>query len=173
MMTPILANAGSGIGGVFVLLFLAVIVAGTVWFFVGTAKHADDYVKMLQAQIGNIDDRVLFMQMYQVKHPKNVIVAWLLTTFLSPTIAYAYRNKWGLAALAFVTLQGFGIWWLVSIFTTPFEVMNQNKQFAEAAFTELKLARPNALHHPQPVAAQTILPAMPTAALELREEPNM
>jgi hypothetical protein len=174
MMSPILAVAGTGaangIAGFLVLVFLAVVVAGTVWFFVGPAKHADDYVKMLQSQIGNVDDRVLFMQMYQVKHPKNVIVAWVLTTFLSPTIAYAYRNKWGFAALAFFTFQGFGVWWLVSIFTTPFEVMNQNKQFAEAAFTELKLARPNALHHAEPIPVQSYFPAMPSVSRELREE---
>jgi hypothetical protein len=100
-----------------------------------------------------------------------VIVAWLLTAFLSPTISYAYRNKWGLAALAFVTFQGFGVWWLISIFTTPFEVMNQNKGLAEAAFTELKLARPQAMYQSQPTPVQPILPTSTTTALAPSEDP--
>ena len=170
-MTPLLlANATTtGFAGFLALIFFAVIIAATVWFFVGPARHADDYVKMLTAQIGNVDDRVLFQQMYQVKHPKNVIVAWLLTAFLSPTISYAYRNKWGLAALAFVKFQGFGVWWLVSLFTTPFEVMNQNKGLAEAAFTELKLARPSAMYQVQ-TPVQPILSTSPTNALTRSED---
>jgi hypothetical protein len=157
--STLLAETGSsGFVALLGFVFLIVIIAGAVWFFVGPAKHADDYVKMLKSQLGNVEDQVLFQQMYQVKGPKNVIIAWLLTTLLSPTISYAYRGKWGLSALAFVTLQGFGVWWLVAIFTTPLEVMAQNKRFAEEAFTELKLARPNALRQPQP-AARSVLPA--------------
>jgi hypothetical protein len=138
--TPLLAEtASSGLAGFLGFVFFIAIIVGIVWFFVGPAKHADDYVRMLKSQLGNIDDQVLFQQIYQVKGPKSVVLAWLLATFLSPTISYAYRGKWGLSALAFVTCQGLLVWWIVAIFTTPLEVMAQNKRFAEQAFTQLKL----------------------------------
>jgi hypothetical protein len=160
--SPLLATAiGDSFAGVLGLVFFVAIIAGAVWFFVGPAKHANDYVGTLKSQIGNLDDQVLFLQLYQVKRPKNVFIAWLLATLLSPTISYAYRGKWGLAALSFVTFQGFLVWWFVSIFSTPLEVMAQNKHLAEQAFTELRVARPNALRHLEPALAGSALPKGP------------
>jgi hypothetical protein len=165
-MPLLAAGVGDGVAGLFGFIFLAAIVAGAVWFFVGPAKHADDYVNTLKAQLGNLEDQVLFQQMYMVKGPKNVFVAWLLAAILSPTISYAYRAKWGLAALAFVTLQGFGLWWIASIFSTPLEVMAQNKRLAEQAFTELRVARPDALRRTEPGIRQAAIPTQVAPALE-------
>ena len=81
--------------------------------------------------------------MYQARRPRNVLAAWVLTTALSPTVSYVYQREWPKAVIALLTLQGFGVWWLVSVFTMPTEVMRHNKRLIDDAFTELQLARPS------------------------------
>ncbi len=124
--------------------FIVLLVIGATWFFKGPAKRAEEYVNALSAQFPNEADRQLFMQMYQNKGPKNVVVAWLLTAILSPTISYVYQGKWSLAVISLLTLEGFGLWWIISLFTMPSEVMNHNKKLADLAYADLRLARPNA-----------------------------
>jgi len=123
--------------GLLVLLLVAV-----VWFFRGPAKASDEYVAMLAQQFPE-QDAILFRQMYLQKGGKSTVVAWLLTVFLSPTISYLYQGAWVKSILAFITLQGFGLWWVVSWFTMPLETMAQNKRAADDAMIQLRLMRPN------------------------------
>lgn len=132
---------GDFIGVFFVLLLLAW-VAGAVWFFRGPAKAAQSHLDRTVARISDERDRALFRQMYRARRPRNVVLAWLLTAALSPTISYVYQREWSKAVIAFLTFQGLGIWWLASIFTMPTEVMRHNKRLIDEAWTELQLARP-------------------------------
>ncbi|MDH2909052.1 MAG: TM2 domain-containing protein [Candidatus Eremiobacteraeota bacterium] len=144
------AGGGGGGGGSSVLItlamyaFFAIVIIGGIWFFRGPARRAEEYVNTLCAQFPNEADRQLFMQMYRNKGPKNVVIAWLLSAFLSPTVSYIYQGKWSLAIISFITLQGFFIWWIIALFTMPSEVLNLNKKLADMAYTELRVARPNA-----------------------------
>ncbi|WP_298323704.1 hypothetical protein [Haloactinopolyspora sp.] len=131
---------GDLVGLFFVLLLLAW-VAGAIWFFRGPARAADRHLDVALAAIADERDRILFRRMYQTRQPRSVVLAWILTTVLSPTISYVYQREWPKAVIALLTLQGFGIWWLVSIFTMPTEVMRHNKRLIDDAFTELQLVR--------------------------------
>lgn len=130
---------------IFIILLVIAWVGGAIWFFTGPAKSADRYVNELSASITRRDDAVLFRQLYRNKQPRSVVVAWVLTAVLSPTVSYIYSRQWVRCLLALVTLQGLGIWWLVSIFSMPFEVMKVNKRLADEAYSELRLARPELL----------------------------
>jgi cbb3-type cytochrome oxidase subunit 3 len=85
------ADVGDTVSGTFAFLvfvaFVAIVIAAIVWFFRGPAKHTNDYVNMLASQIQVPEDRTLFFQIYQNKGPKDVVVAWFLNLFLSPTIS--------------------------------------------------------------------------------------
>lgn len=111
-----------------------------------------EHVQALAARFANPADAVLFERTYAAKQPKSVLTAWLLTFFLSPTISYIYQNKWGLAVIAFLTLQGFGIWWLISWFTMPGEVARYNQLLADQAFNEIMMVRPLAYRQPPSTA---------------------
>lgn len=152
--------AGATFGSFIFIGFFVLLCLAAFWFFRGPAKHAEDHVNTLAGQIADPNDRVLFLQMYHSKSPKSVVLAWVLTAFLSPTISYLYQSKWGLAAIAFFTFQGLGVWWIVSIFSMPSEVMGSNKKLADQAFNELRLARPNALL----IAASVTAPIATTIA---------
>jgi hypothetical protein len=136
------ASSSSPFTGFFGLVFIAVIIVAVIAFFRGPARAADNYVNALSLQFQNPADSALFRNIYRTKQPKNVVVAWVLTVFLSPTISYIYQGKWGLALIAFLTLQGLFIWWLVSMFTMPMEVMNSNKKLADEAFNQVMISRP-------------------------------
>lgn len=127
---------------IFVVLLVLAWIGGAIWFFMGPARAADRYVNELAASVTRRDDALLFRQLYRNKQPRNVVVAWVLTSFLSPTISYVYTRQWVRCLLSVLTLEGFGIWWLISIFSMPFEVMNINKRLADAAYADLRLARP-------------------------------
>ncbi len=127
---------------IFLVLLVLAWVGGAIWFFSGPAKAADSYVNQLAGSITRRDDAVLFRQLYRNKQPRNVVLAWVLTAFFSPTVSYIYSRQWVRGLLSVATLWGFGIWWLVSIFSMPFEVMNINKRLADEAYAELRLARP-------------------------------
>lgn len=126
----------------FLVLLLLAWVGGGIWFFLGPAKAAQRYVDELAGSITRRDDVVLFRQLYTNKQPRNVVLAWVLTAFLTPSISYIYSRQWVKCLLSAVTMEGLGIWWLVSIFSMPFEVMRVNKRLADAAYAELRLARP-------------------------------
>ena len=131
----------------FVLAIWAAIAYGIyLGLVVSPLKDMEAYVEMLATRFPNPADGALFTHMYQTKQPKNVLVAWLLTFFLSPTISYIYQNKWGLAVIAFLTFQGLGLWWFISWFTMPGEVIRYNKNLADQAFNELMMVRPQVAH---------------------------
>lgn len=132
---------------VFIILLVLCWAAGAFFFFVGPAKAANRYVDELSSSITKRDDAVLFRQLYKNKLPRNVLVAWLLTAFLTPSISYVYSRQWVRCVLATVTFEGLGLWWLVSIFSMPYEVMKINKHLADEAYAELRLARPEFFRH--------------------------
>lgn len=80
--------------------------------------------------------------MYLTKHPKSVVGAWILTSIFGPTISYRYQGEWVKALLTVITVEGLMIWWVISIFSMPIEVMRHNKRLADEAMVELRLARP-------------------------------
>ncbi len=125
-----------------VIVFVIAWILGAVWFFRGPAKAANRYIDNMCASLSNADDGALLKQLYVNKHPKNVLAAWLLTSIFSPTISYLYQGEFPKALVAFITLEGLGIWWLVSIFSMPAEVMRHNKRLADQAMADLRLARP-------------------------------
>jgi hypothetical protein len=126
----------------FLVLLVLAWIGGSIWFFTGPAKVANRYVDELAESITRRDDVVLFRQLYRNKQPRNVVLAWALTAFLTPTVSYIYSRQSVRALLSLITLQGLGIWWLVSIFSMPFEIMNINKRMADEAYAQLRLARP-------------------------------
>ena len=171
-MEPILASAGTtavnGFVNVLALGIFVLIIVAAVWFFRGPAQAADRYVNSLAAQLQSPADEVLFRQIYQTKGPRSTTVAWLLTTFLSPTISYLYQAKWALAVISFLTLQGLFLWWLASIFFMPYQVLATNKKLADEAFQQVLLSRgPGALG----ARAATAPMQAPTVAAETRPAP--
>ena len=131
------------------LIIFAAFIAAIVAFFRGPAKRSEEYVKSLASNIADPNDAALLLSLYQQKGAKNVVLAWLLTAFFTPTIAYLYIGEMTKALLAFVTLQGFGVWWVVSWFSMPVEVLARNKKAADDALTQLRLMRPQ-LYAPSP-----------------------
>ncbi|PSL08504.1 hypothetical protein CLV30_101476 [Haloactinopolyspora alba] len=132
-------------GDVVVAFFVVLVLAwaaGAVWFFRGPARATDRCLEQKVLSIPDEHDQALFRQLYAAKRPRGVVVAWVLTAVLSPTVSYVYQREWPKALLALLTFQGFGLWWLVSIFTMPTEVMRHNKRLIDQAFVDLKLARP-------------------------------
>ncbi len=98
------ASSSNPFTGFFGLVFIAVIIVAVIAFFRGPARAADSDVNALSLQFQDPADSALFRNIYRTKQPKNVVVAWVLTVFLSPTISYIYQGKWGLAVIAFLTL---------------------------------------------------------------------
>lgn len=131
---------------VFFVLLPLVWIAGAIWFFRGPAKAADRHLEAAIAPMADERDRALFRRMYAAKRPRSVLLAWLLTSVLSPTVSYVYQREWPKAIIALVTLQGFGIWWFVSIFTMPTEVMRHNKRLIDEALNDFELTRPSGVH---------------------------
>jgi hypothetical protein len=146
------ANTGSNLAGNLVLLvafgFTAAVVIAVALFILGPAKHRNDYVDALAARIPSRSDRELFLRMYSAAGPKSVVGAWLLTACFSPTISYLYQGRWVLAGISFITFQGFFLWWLVALFTMPFDVMKRNDGIADTAFKNLMISRPLATSRP-------------------------
>ena len=141
---------------------LALLVAATIAFFRGPARRSEEYANSISAQIPDPNDGALFLSLYRQKGAKNVIAAWLLSVFFSPTIAYLYLGENMKALLSFITLQGFFIWWIVSYFTMPIEALAKNKKAADDALVQLRLMRPqlylNAAHAGQAPAAPGAFP---------------
>ena len=131
---------GSAILG---LMVFAALIAAAIAFFNGPAKRSEDYVNQIANGIHNEDDRALFRSLYHRKGRKSVLTAWLLTVFLSPTVAYIYLGENNKALIAFLTCQGAFLWWFISWFTMPAEAMAKNNAVADDALIQLRLMRPN------------------------------
>lgn len=135
-------SSSNGMAAVIGLIIVTALIAAVVAFFRGPAKRSEEYVKTLASRIADPNDAALLMSLYQQKGAKNVVLAWLLTVFFSPTIAYLYIGETTKALIAFVTVQGFGVWWVISWFSMPLEVLARNKKAADDALTQLRLMRP-------------------------------
>ena len=135
-------SSSNGMAAVIGLIIVVALIAAVVAFFRGPAKRSEEYVKTLASRIADPNDAALLMSLYQQKGAKNVVLAWLLTVFFSPTIAYLYIGETTKALIAFVTVQGFGMWWVISWFSMPLEVLARNKKAADDALTQLRLMRP-------------------------------
>jgi hypothetical protein len=159
-----LADASDSFAALSGLIFLLFFIG--VWVAIGYAIYRglivspvlamQGYVDYLASRFPNAADGALFKNVYETKQPRNVLVAWLLTFFLSPTISYLYQNKWALAIIAFLTFQGFGIWWVISWFTMPGEVIRYNRNLADQAFNELMMVRPQVAQATAPAASPAI-----------------
>lgn len=142
-------------GAILMLLIAVGIVISIVAFFRGPATAAERHAQNLSEQLASPADAALFHSIYRSKNPRSTLAAWLLTIFLSPTISYIYQNRWIPAAISFLTIQGLGLWWVISWFTMPSEVAKTNMRLADEAFNQVMLARPGAVNAP------TVAPAMP------------
>jgi hypothetical protein len=167
-------SSSGGLAALLGFVILAALIAAVVAFFRGPAKRSEEYAKTLASRITDANDAALLMSLYQQKGGKNVVLAWLLTVFLSPTIAYLYIGETTKALIAFVTLQGFGVWWVISWFSMPMEVLAKNKKAADDALTQLRLMRPqlNVSVAPYPIqsapvpSVQTVYTPAPLQAPE-------
>lgn len=75
-------------------------------------------------------DKLMMYQMRRVDSP----VIWLLFLFLG--WSYGSMDRIGTQLLFYVTLGGFGIWWLVRLFTLQGAIDNYNRKIArEVGFT--------------------------------------
>jgi hypothetical protein len=135
-------SSESALLGGLILVFLAALIFGFVMLLVGPARKAQDYVNMLASTLDNDRDRALFRMMYSQQGAKNVVAAWFLTAFFTPSIAYLYLGEYLLAALSFFTAQGCFMWWIISLFSMPFETLAKNKRIADQTLINLRMARP-------------------------------
>jgi hypothetical protein len=103
-----------------VLLILALLAAAVERFIVASAR-ADD---ILFEALVPLDEPTArrFYPLFK-RRAKNVGVAWILSVVTGPLGAYLYLGDYGRAALALVTLNGLGAWWIASWFIIPQAVL--------------------------------------------------
>jgi hypothetical protein len=101
-----------------------------------TTRRADDLVYESMLDLDRASG-VTFYELYRGRRPKNVTFAWLLSVITGPIGAFAYMQNWRLCALAVVTLNGFGAWWIESWFSVPALVMIENRANARWALEQL------------------------------------
>jgi len=116
------------------ILILALLASALERFLVA-AERADDI--MFEALAGLERDAALRLYHAFKTRSKNIGVAWLLSVVLGPCGAYAYLGNWGRAALALVTLNGFGAWWIESWFSIPQLVLIQKREIAARSIADL------------------------------------
>lgn len=115
----------------FVILVLALLAAAANYFFLNVARF-DDHVREMTMPLDR-QTRRRFYELYESRRPKNVAVAWFLAVGLGPIGSNLYRGQWPAFAAAVVSLNGLGIWWVESWFTTPGLVMMKNREYGEWA----------------------------------------
>lgn len=116
------------------ILILALLASALERFLVA-AERADDIMFEALAGLEQTTARRLY-QLFKTRS-KNIGVAWLLSVVLGPFGAYAYLGNWGRAALALVTLNGFGAWWIESWFSIPQLVLMQKREIAASSIADL------------------------------------
>jgi hypothetical protein len=102
------------------ILILALLAAAVERFVVASAR-ADD---ILFEALLPLDEPTArrFYPLFK-RRSKNVGIAWLLSVVTGPLGAYLYLGDYGRAALALVTLNGLGAWWIASWFIIPQAVL--------------------------------------------------
>jgi hypothetical protein len=68
-----------------------------------------------------------FMDDYKLRE-SHIGLAYLCHFF---GVSYAYQGKWGKQLLCWLTLYGFGIWWVVNLFRLPFSIKVHNQRKAK------------------------------------------
>jgi hypothetical protein len=102
------------------ILILALLAAAVERFIVASSR-ADD---ILFEALLPLDEATAqrFYPLFK-RRAKNVGVAWVLSVVTGPLGAYLYLGDYGRAALALVTLNGLGAWWIASWFIIPQAVL--------------------------------------------------
>ncbi len=115
----------------FVVLVFALLAAAANYFFLNVARF-DDHVREMTMPL-DPEERRRFYALYESRHPKDAAVAWFLAVGLGPIGSNLYRTQWSAFFAAVVSLNGLGVWWVESWFTTPGLVMMKNREYAEWA----------------------------------------
>jgi hypothetical protein len=102
------------------LLILALLAAAVERFIVASSR-ADDI--LFEALLPLDEDAARRFYPLFKRRAKNVGVAWVLSVVTGPLGAYLYLGDYGRAALALVTLNGLGAWWIASWFIIPQAVL--------------------------------------------------
>jgi hypothetical protein len=139
-ITPIafddVGNAVFTVARVTLTLLILALLASAAAAVAASTKRADDLV--YESMLGlDRESGVKFYELYRGRKPKNVTFVWLLSVVAGPLGAFAYMRKWRLFALAVVTLNGLGAWWIESWFSVPALVMLENRENARWALEQL------------------------------------
>lgn len=68
-------------------------------------------------------------QHYLMSKMKSTGIAYLCWFFIG--VHYAYLGKWFYQILFWLTLGGFGIWWVIDLFHIPTKIENYNYKVAK------------------------------------------
>ncbi len=116
------------------ILILALLAAAVERFIVASSR-ADD---ILAEALLSVDEPTArkFYPIFK-RRAKNVGVAWILSVITGPLGAYLYLGDYGRAAIALVTLNGLGAWWIASWFIIPQAVLIDLRADAKNSLAEL------------------------------------
>ncbi len=117
-------------------------------------KNLEDHLNAITAKL-NLNDKEIFLSLYRSKRPKAIEAASFLC-LLTPTASYIYQERYGLAILSFLTLEGFGLWWAHSLLFMDGEVSRINIGLADSVYAQIALMR----------SMQGPAPQSPTMSLE-------
>jgi len=129
-------NAVFAVARITLLLLVLGLLASAAAAVAASTRRADDLVYESMLDLDR-ESGAKFYELYRGRRPKNVTFAWLLAVVAGPLAAFAYLRNWRLCALAFVTLNGFGAWWIESWFSVPALVMIENRASARWALEQL------------------------------------
>ena len=118
------------------VLLIVALLASAARMVVSVIRREDDIV--YEAMLGL--DRVsaeAFYRLYRGREPKNVTFAWLCAVVAGPIGAFGYLRDWRAFALALLSLNGLGIWWIESWFSIPQLVLMRNRYVAHWALDQV------------------------------------
>jgi hypothetical protein len=115
------------------------LLAASVRAAVYTLQDADDVVFTTLAGLDERESAYAYRFFKERSH--SVAIAYILAVVLGPLGAYAYLGQYGKAAIALVTLNGFGAWWIESWFSVPQVVVIAKRKLAEQTRSHLAYER--------------------------------
>jgi hypothetical protein len=129
-------NAVFTVARVTLALLILGLLASAASAVAASTRRADDLV--YESMLGlDRESGETFYELYRGRQPKNVTFVWLLSVITGPFGAFAYMRNWRMCALALVTLNGLGAWWIESWFSLPALVMIENRASARWALEQL------------------------------------
>jgi hypothetical protein len=138
-------NAVFTVARVTLALLIVGLLASAASAVAATTRRADDLV--YESMLGlDRESGVKFYELYRGRRPKNVTFVWFLAVIAGPFGAFAYMRNWPLCALALVTLNGLGAWWIESWFSAPALALIENRANARWAIEQLPYAMEQARH---------------------------